>query len=185
MTMTPPSVAAPANDAAWVALAVFTQPHGVSGRMKVKSFTDPVGDFARHPNLTDDRGNPVKLRVTGSTNGGVIVEIEGVTRREQADVLRGRKLGIPRTSMPALTNPNMYYTDDLIGMEVCAADGSLFGHVRNVANYGAGDILDISRPTGGSELYAFTHATFPVVDAAARRITIHPPEIWRATPDEA
>ncbi len=170
----------PKPDDGFVALAVFTQPHGVSGRIKVKSFTDPLDDFARHKNLTDDKGAPVKLRVTGQTSGGAIVEIEGVTKREQAELLRGRKIGIPRSAMPKLGNPNQYYTDDLIGMQVVDAAGAAFGTVKTVANYGAGDILDIDRPGSKSELYAFTHATFPLVDVAARRITINPPEILRA-----
>lgn len=171
------------TEASWVALAVFTQPHGVSGRMKVKSFTDPLDDFARHQNLTDAKGAPLRLRITGHAQGGAIVEIEGITRREQAELLRGKKIGVARTDLPALANPNLYYTDDLIGMAVVEADGSAFGTVRSVANYGASDILDILRPDGASELYAFTHATFPVVDAPARRITIDPPELLTARPE--
>lgn len=167
---------------AWVALAVFTQPHGVSGRMKVKSFTDPLHDFAKHKDLTDAKGTPLKLRITGSTEGGAIVEIEGITRREQAELLRGLKIGVPRTALPVLENPNLYYTDDLIGMRVVQANGDAFGVVRNVVNYGAGDILEITTLSGGDSLFAFNHATFPFVDTTARQITIDPPEILEARP---
>ncbi len=176
------SIAAPED---FVALAVFTQPHGVSGRMKVKSFTDPLDDFAKHPNLTDESGAPFKLRITGQTSGGAIVEIEGITKREQAELLRGKKLGIPKASMPKLTKDNQYYTDDLIGMAVTLADGAAFGNVRRVANYGAGDILEITKTNGKNELFAFTHRTFPLVDIAARRITIDPPEILEAKPEQS
>ena len=166
-----------ATGEAWVALAVFTQPHGVSGRIKVKSFTDPADDFASHTNLTYENGAPIKLKLTGHTQGLAIVEIEGVTKREQAELLRGKKIGMRRVEMPELKNPNLYYTDDLIGMVVVDEAGQPFGTVRTVANYGAGDILDITRNDGSHELYAFTHLTFPNVDVAARVITIHPPEI--------
>ncbi len=172
---TPTVTNTPAPD--WVALAVFTQPHGVSGRMKVKSFTDPLADFARHKTLTDARGNPVNLRITGHCEGGAIVAIEGVTRREQAELLRGQKIGVARAAMPALTKPNQYYTDDLIGMRVVTEDGSLFGSVTGVVNYGASDILQIVQSTGEEQLFAFTHATFPRLDTATRTITIDPPEI--------
>jgi len=157
-------------------LAVLTQPHGVSGRIKVKSFTDPQDDFANHPDLTDDKGNPVKLRITGHTQGLPVVAIDGVTRRDQAELLRGRKLGIKRSALPELPSPNLYYTDDLIGMRVVDAAGQPFGTVLTVVNYGAGDILDIERTHGTRELYMFTHLNFPHVDSTARRITIHPPE---------
>ena len=179
------TVPAPTTDEpAWVALAVFTQPHGVSGRIKVKSFTEPADEFASTPNLTDAKGNPVKLRLTGHTQGLAVVEIEGVTKREQAELLRGTKIGVARKNMPELSQPNRYYTDDLIGMAVLDASGAPFGTVRTIANYGAGDILDITRRDGSHEMYAFTHRTFPEVDMAARRITIDPPDILRAIPEE-
>ena len=180
--MTLPHTPTPEDSAAaaWVAVGVFTQPHGVSGRIKVKSFTDPIDDFANYPNLTDERGTPYKLRITGHAQGMAIVTIEGITKREQAELLRGKKIGVAREAMPELKNPNLYYTADLMGMEVVRADGAPFGHVTRVLNYGAGDILEIIHSTGSSELFAFTHATFPVVDSALRRIVIHPPEILDA-----
>lgn len=182
-TATPDDTTNTPASAAWVTLAVFTQPHGVSGRMKVKSFTEPLHDFATYKNLTDAKGKPIALRITGNTAGGAIVEIEGVTRREQAELLRGQKIGIPRAAMPMLQKPNMYYTDDLVGMQVMDAAGERFGTVRAVVNYGAGDILEITNMSGVDTLYAFTHATFPLVDVVARRITIDPPDILEAKPD--
>ncbi len=172
------------DDTAWVALAVFTQPHGVSGRIKVKSFTEPADDFATTPNLTDTNGNPVKLTLTGHTQGLAVVAVEGVTKREQAELLRGQKIGVTRSEMPELAKPNNYYTDDLIGMQVVDESGAHFGTVRTVANYGASDILDITRPNGLQELYAFTHRTFPEINVEARRITINPPEILKARPED-
>lgn len=173
---------AKAKSESWVALGVFTQPHGVSGRIKVKSFTDPADEFADYPVLTDESGTQVKLKITGHTQGLTIVEIEGVTRREQAELLRGKKIGVEREALPAL-DEGLFYTDDLTGMAVVTADGTAFGTVSAVVNYGASDILDIARPDGASELYAFTNATFPNVDASARRITIDPPVILSGKPD--
>ena len=161
----------------WVALAAFAQPHGVSGRIKVKSFTDPADDFATHQPLTDATGRVYTLRITGHAQGMAVVEIEGITRREQAELLRGKKIGVARAAMPILKNPNLYYTDDLMGMQVVESSGAVFGQVRSVANYGASDILEITRPDGENALFAFTHRTFPLVDVAARRITIDPPEV--------
>jgi 16S rRNA processing protein RimM len=173
----------PAPSTSWVTLAVITQPHGVSGRMKVKSFTTPPTDFASHKTLTDEAGNPIKLRVTGEAQGLPVITVEGVTRREQAELWRGKKLGVARDALPELPKENQFYTDDLTGMEVLSEDGARFGEVGRVVNYGAGDILEITRH-GKSELYSFTHANFPIVDRAARRITIHPPEILGSESEE-
>ncbi|MFM9890312.1 MAG: ribosome maturation factor RimM [Rickettsiales bacterium] len=160
----------------WVLLAAVAQPHGVSGRVKIKSFTDPVDDFAAHTGLCDEAGNPVKLTLTGHAQGMPVVAIEGVNDRNAAELWRGRRLGVARSTLPALPE-NRFYTDDLTGMDVVDAAGAAFGRVTQVANYGAGDLLDIARIGGRDEFYAFTHANFPVVDMQARRLTITPPEL--------
>lgn len=174
---TAPLTSTSATDPQWVELGVFTQPHGVSGRIKVKSFTDPADDFATHPELTDTNGRLYKLRITGHAQGMPIVEIEGITKREQAELLRGRKIGVARQQMPELKAENSYYTDDLSGMEVVDTTGTAFGKVTRVVNYGASDILEITHTDGSEGLYAFTHATFPSIDLATKRIIIDPPEI--------
>lgn len=167
-----------------VTLAVIGQPHGVSGRIKVKSFTDPADAFAENPALAYENGTPLKVKITGHTQGMTIVEIEGIKDRNQAELLRGRKLVAPRTSLPELKTENEYYIHDLIGLRVVGEDGSAFGIVEDVVNYGAGDILEIRDARDKLELYAFNHATFPVIDHAAGRITINPPEILDSRPPE-
>lgn len=174
---------APTPAAEWVALAAFTQPHGVSGRIKVKSFTDPLDAFADHKTLTDESGNAYALKITGHAQGMAICTVEGITKREQAELLRGKKIGVAREAMPELENPNSYYTDDLVGMAVVDTQGAAYGIVEAVVNYGASDILEISRPGGAQEMFAFTHVTFPKVDTEARCITIDPPVILSGKPE--
>jgi 16S rRNA processing protein RimM len=168
----------------WVVLAVVGAPHGVSGRLKVRSFTDPEGDFATHKELTDERGSPVKLRLTGHAGGAPVVAIDGVKDRNEAERWRGRKLGVPRTALPQLPE-NQFYTDDLVGMEVIDCTGIRFGEVTAIANYGAGDLLHIRRANGREEFFAFTHANFPNVDATARQLTIEPPELLGSKKEES
>lgn len=160
----------------WVALGVFAQPHGVSGRIKVKSLSNGAEDFTTVPTLTDDRGNVIKLRVTGHAQGMSIVEIEGITKREQAELLRGRKIGAPRAALPAHESPNRFYISDLIDLNVVTEKGESFGMVRDVVNYGASDILVIKKASGGEELFAFTHATFPEINLSKSYIIISVPE---------
>lgn len=171
--------------AGWVALGVITQPHGVSGRVKVKPFTEPAENFKRYKTLTDARGNEMRFRVTGEAQGQYIIEIEGVTRREAAEALRGLQLGMPREALPAPRNANEFYAVDLMGLCVETEDGKAFGTVVDVQNYGAGDIVEIRRVAGHTEMFSFTHANFPQVDVAARRITINPPELMGSKAEEA
>lgn len=169
----------------WIALAVVTQPHGVSGRVKIKSFADPADAIRNHTLLTDPAGREVKFRVTGEAQGQYIIEIDGLTKREDAELWRGRQLGLPRSALPELENDNQFYATDLIGLCVLTTDGKAFGTVHDVHNYGAGDLLEITRINGERELFAFTHVTFPSVDMDARQIVIDPPELLGSKEEES
>jgi 16S rRNA processing protein RimM len=55
-------------------------------------------------------------------------------------------------------------------------DGSVFGKVADVVNYGAGDLLDIARPGEASVLVPFSDAFVADVNLAEGQITIDLPE---------
>jgi 16S rRNA processing protein RimM len=158
-------------------LAAIAQPHGVSGRMKVKSFTTPPAAFADYDCLTDESGNAIRFTITSTAQGMPVIAIDGVTSREEAERWRGRKLGVAREAMKPIDTPNEHYIVDLIGCAVTHVDGGSFGTVSNVMNFGAGDIVEIQKPNGESELYSFTQTNFPSVDTKARALTINPPEM--------
>lgn len=174
----------PLGQPGWVALAVVTQPHGVSGRVKIKSFTDPEDAIKKHTTLSDPAGNEVKFRVTGTAQGQYIIEVEGLTKREEAELWRGKQLGMPRNDLPELKSDNQYYATDLTGLCVETQDGKAFGTVHGLHNYGAGDLLELKRPNGDLEMFAFTHVTFPVVDVKARKLVINPPHLLGSREEE-
>jgi 16S rRNA processing protein RimM len=63
----------------------------------------------------------------------------------------------------------------LIGLTAELADGTVYGRIKSVDDYGAGDILEIERADGATELLPFTDRIVPTVDMAARRIVVDPP----------
>lgn len=160
----------------WITLAVITQPHGVSGRVKIKSLADPAESIKKHSKLSDPSGREVKFRFTGEAQGQYIIEIEGLTDRNEAELWRGKQLGMARSELPQLKKENQFYTADLIGLCVETVDGRAFGTVHAIQNFGAGDILELKRANGETEMFAFTKANFPTVDVKARKLTIDPPE---------
>lgn len=164
----------------WTTLAVVTQPHGLKGQVKIKSFCEPPEGFASYA-LTDEAGKAVKLRITAQQAQGLfLVSIDGLTDRNEAERWRGRKLGAA-VAAPA---DNRFLVSDLVGLEVIGADGAVLGTVSGVANYGASDLLEITDLTGMSQYYAFTNANFPELDMDARRITLTPPELLGSREEE-
>lgn len=168
----------------WVTLAVITQPHGVSGRVKIKSLTDPEDAIRKHSTLSDPSGQEVSFRVTGTAQGQYIIEIEGLTKREDAELWRGKQLGMARTALPKLKKASQYYAVDLIGLCVETSDGMAFGTVHALHNFGAGDLLEIKRPNGDTEMFSFTDANFPMVDVQTRKLVIDPPIILGTREEE-
>ena len=149
--------------------------HGVRGEVRIRSFTDDPAAVAAYGPLSDESGHKrFDLTVTGKTKGGVIARIGGVADRTAAEALRGLRLYVERTALPA-ANDDEYYRIDLIGLTVELADGTHYGRITNVDDYGAGDILEIVRADGTTELLPFTDRNVPQVDIAARRVVVDPP----------
>ncbi|WP_119461680.1 ribosome maturation factor RimM [Rhodospirillaceae bacterium SYSU D60014] len=150
--------------------------HGVRGQVRIKSFTAEPADVAAYGPVSDESGaRRFTLAVIGPAKGGVIARIDGIGDRNAAEALKGMRLYVPRAALPE-PEEEAFYHADLIGLAVDLADGSRFGRVVAVQNYGAGDVLEIQPASGGTTIVApFTRAVVPLVDIAGRRILLDPP----------
>ncbi len=149
--------------------------HGVRGQVRIKSFTEEPAAVTAYGLLSDESGQRCfDVTVTGQIKGGVIARIGGIADRTAAEALRGLRLYVPRAALPAI-GADEYYCVDLIGLRAELADGTSFGRISDVQNYGAGDLLEIERADGATELLPFADRTVPVVDVAAGRVVVDPP----------
>jgi len=149
--------------------------HGVRGAVKVKSFTAEPADCAAYgPVESEDGRHRFSMRVTGESKGTLIITLDGIRDRNGAEALRGTKLFVPRAALPETEEEEFLYAD-LVGLRVEGLDGTPLGVVRGVADFGAGDLLEILPPQGVSLWLPFTKAVVPVVDVAAGRLVVDPP----------
>lgn len=163
------------TSSSFVALGVITSPHGIRGAVKIKPFTGSPDGLTAYGPLQDKHGRSYHLTILSEAKGLVVCSIKGVTDRNDVEKLKGTELGVPRDKLPE-TGDDEYYIHDLIGLDIYLADGSLYGKLETIANYGAGDIADIRLADGKTEMVPFSDAVFPVIDIAARRMEYHPPE---------
>jgi len=158
-----------------VCVGVVAGAHGVRGAVRLKTFTAEPKDIARYGPLQDESGDrQYKLRLTGSAKGVLIGWLSGIDDRDRAEALRGLRLYVPYSALPAPGEDEFYHAD-LIGLEAALTDGTLLGRVRAVHDFGAGDTLEIDRPEGQPVVVPFTRAVVPVVDIAGGRLVIDPP----------
>lgn len=159
-----------------VLLGQIVGAHGVRGAVKIRSFTQEPTDIAAYGPLRDETGTrSFKVRVLGMARGNVLATLAGVADRDAAEALRGLALFVARTSLPA-PDEDEYYLADLVGLSAVRSDGSAFGSVVAVHDFGAGTLLEVERAGAGSVLLPFTRACVPVVDPPAGRVVVEPPE---------
>lgn len=158
-----------------VCVGAIVGAHGVRGQVRVKSFTaDPADVAAYGPVESEDRTRTYKLKVTGEAKGLVLVKLDGVNDRNAAEAMRGTRFYVPRERLPKLDEDEFLYTD-LVGLKAEGEDGVVLGTVKGVADFGAGELLDIILAQGGSLMVPFTKAAVPVVDIANKRLVVIPP----------
>jgi 16S rRNA processing protein RimM len=169
-----------------VLLGEITGVHGIRGDVIIRSYTADPADIATYGQLETAARKPVPdIQVVRVTDRGVVARLEGVNDRTRAETFKGTQLWIPRERLPP-ADANEYYHADLIGLEAVTADGTALGKVFAVANFGAGDLLEI-RLAGGNqtEYVPFTNAAVPEVDLVARRLVVVRPDIVEAPPELA
>lgn len=148
---------------------------GVRGEVRLKSFCAVPEDIATYGELTSEDGTRrFTVKLTRPVNGGLGARLTGIETKEQADALKGLTLWADRAALPSLPDDE-YYHADLIGLEVADPGGAPLGRVRAIYDHGAGDILEVSGPSG-LLLIPFTRAAVPTVDLTARRIVADPPD---------
>jgi 16S rRNA processing protein RimM len=164
-----------ARDRDWVCVAVVAAAHGLRGMLKLRCFTERPEDVAAYGPVFDQNGRRFALDVIGPAPGGVLARAEGIEDRNAAETLRGAELFVPRSALPELA-PDEFYYSDLEGMEALRADGSRFGVVHGVANFGAGDLLEVMADDGQRISLPFTREIVPSIDLERRRLVVQPPD---------
>lgn len=159
-----------------ICIAQILGAHGVRGQAKLASFTEEAEAVASYGPLSDEAGQrsfTVQLGAWNKTH--FICTLSGVATREEAEALKGTRLYVSRSKLPKPKNGQYYYAD-LIGLEARLSNGEVFGKVVDMKNYGAGDILEISRP-GGAEMLPFNKDVVGEVDLDKGYLIINPPEL--------
>jgi 16S rRNA processing protein RimM len=159
-----------------VLIAEIGAAHGVRGEVRVKAHTAEPGAIADYGPLQDEHGRIFKVRTMRPLKDDMlVVAFAGIADRNAAEALTRTKLFVDRRSLPQPEAEEFYYTD-LIGLAVVTEAGDAIGRIAAVQNFGADDLLEVSRPGRASVYVPFTHAVVPTVDVAGGQVVITPPD---------
>lgn len=133
------SLAVPTSERA-VTLAAIIGAHGVAGEVRLKVFADDLSSYASF----NDGALTLKSLRHGSN--GAIARFAEISDRNGAEAMRGTALTIPRSALPPL-GEGEYYHHDLLNLPAISDAGEVLGTVVAIDNFGAGDVLEIERPS--------------------------------------
>lgn len=127
----------------------ISNPHGIKGWVKVISFTDPIENILSYKKLTISDNQTEKTycledsRIQGNK---IVIKLEGVNNRDDADLLKNLQIEINRSDLPKLEE-NSYYWEDLVDFNVIDIKGMHVGKVDSLFRTGSNDVLVIINET--------------------------------------
>lgn len=153
------------------------RPHGVRGALIVESLTDNPERFAPGARLFARReGESPRAVVVAAAHPharALLVEIEGVGDRDEAERLRGCWLEIPAGEVPPAPAGSFYHYE-LIGCRCYDRDAGDLGEVVELLEDGGGLLLLVAG-AGGRLLIPFVERFLVRVDRERRRIDLELP----------
>jgi 16S rRNA processing protein RimM len=122
-----------------IEIAKILKPQGIHGEIKVQLFSNNVDAFFEKGFAYDKQGKRVEYNAIRSSGLNVIIKIEGVNNRNDAELLRGVFLYLKREDLEEL-DENEHYICDLIGLSVADETGAVLGTLKEILQHGAADV---------------------------------------------
>jgi len=104
----------------------------------------------------------------------LLLHLEGIDTREQAEALRGLLLEVPEDELAPLAE-DQYFRFQILGMEVVDQDGQPLGRVEEILDTGATDVY-VVRSAEGELLLPAIDTVVKEIDVAGRRMVVDVPE---------
>ena len=154
----------PENNEPWdLLIGEITSPSGLRGEVKVYPHTDFPARFAELSEVgVREHDGPVRvMKITHRqvTGRRIVLKLEGVETREEAERLRGAQLVIPRSWAVEL-EVDEYYHHQLLGLEVVTTTGESLGEIIAIW------------PTGANDVYETPLALIPAVKEFIREVNL-------------
>lgn len=156
-----------------ILLAQIGAAHGIKGEVRVKPFGD-ADMLDQYGKLETADGQKFRIKRMRPQKNLLVVKFEGINSRNEAEALNGIELYIDRAKLPE-PEEDEFYVSDLVGLTVVNASGQEIGVIKDVPNFGAGDMLEI-RPTSGTDYYLpFSEEVVPEINFSSSTVTVIPP----------
>ena len=168
----------------WLVVGLITSPHGIDGKVRVKSLSDFEERFVKRGIrwIQKDEEQPTELElISGYKQPGkeiFIVSFKGINQRNKAEKLKRYKLLVKADSIPKL-NKQEYHLIELINLEVRILENNelkTIGKVTNLENE-KNNLLVVELLNNKKKvLIPFVQEIVPLVDKKNNFLVITPPK---------
>lgn len=154
-----------------ILIGKITSAVGLKGEVKVYNYSDSAEIYQTTEAIyagTDLR----KIQSVRTQKNMIILKLEGIDNREDAEKARGQELSVTEADLPELPE-GQFYVRDLIGMTVADAEsGAKIGRLRDVIQNTAQDIFDVETTEGKQVLIPKVPEFIIDIDAGSRVIKV-------------
>lgn len=128
-----------------------------------------------NPLLIEGTKKPVIFNWCKPAGDVFISKLPNVHNKDVAKTLNGKKLFANRDKFADLPD-NEFYFSDIENCIVYDLNEKQFGKIKGIHNFGAGNLLEISKfEDDSSIMVVFSKINFPTVDVLAKKVIINPP----------
>ena len=178
----------------WVNIALLIRPQGRQGELLAKILTDFPERFAERTHLhlrrqgAPEPSRAITLERHWLHKGRIVLKFAGVDSMNDAELLRGFEVVIPRKQRAPL-DEDAAYIEDLIDCQLIDRASGPVGAIVDVDRESTLGALLVVESPAGEVLVPFVKAYEPVLDLPAKTITMTLPaglvEVNTTPPDEA
>ncbi|HDP25749.1 MAG TPA: 16S rRNA processing protein RimM [Deltaproteobacteria bacterium] len=113
---------------------------GLHGKIQVKPYGESFAQFKTYTQLIIGKsGRPLKVVSCIQSTDFILLELEGISRRDQVERLRGETLFITRDQLGS-TDQDEEYWRDIIGLQAIDLQGRSLGTVVSIFSTGSNDV---------------------------------------------
>lgn len=116
---------------------------GINGFLKIETYLFDKS-FIKKVNIVFNENDTKKWKVkyVREHKKNYIFDFNGISNRNEAELLINTKLFIKKRQMPRLKNEE-YYPSQLLGFQIITLKNETIGLVKNIKNFGAGNLLEV------------------------------------------
>ena len=144
---------------------------GIKGMIKVKAFTDDIQRFSELKEVLIDE-KEYKIQEVKKQKNMVLLQLEGITKIEEAEKLKNEYLKIKRENAIPLEE-DTYFVVDLIGLNVYSDENEYLGELIDIFNTGSNDIYVVRREEKPQLLLPAIKDVIKQIDIENKKIIVH------------